>query len=74
MDRAVQQERLMQAKAHVAEGKRRIALQQKLVRRLEADGLPSESAKRLLEQYEESQALRVADRDRLLKELAGRAH
>jgi hypothetical protein len=64
MDRAAMQERLMQAEAHVTEGERRIALQQKLVRALEADGLPSSGAKRLLAQYKES----------LLKELAGGAH
>ena len=62
----------MQAEAHVAEGKRRIALQQKLVRTLEADGLPSQGAKRLLAQYEESQAAAIAERDRLAKELFGR--
>lgn len=64
----------MQAEAHVAEGKRRIALQQKLVRTLEAGGLPSEGAKRLLEQYKESHATQLADRDQLQKELAGAAN
>ena len=62
----------MEAEARVIEGNRRIALQRKLVRTLETDGLPSAGAKRLLAQYEESQASRVADRDRLAKELFGR--
>ena len=74
MDRAAMQERLMQAEARVIEGNRRIALQRKLVRTLEADGLPSAGAKRLLARYEESQASHVADRDRLAKELFGRAN
>ena len=72
MDRAAMQERLMQAEARVIEGNRKIALQRKLVRDLEADGLPSAGAKRLLAQYEESQASHLADRDRLAKELFGR--
>lgn len=62
----------MQAEARVIEGNRRIALQRKLVHTLESDGLPSAGAKRLLAQYEESQASHVADRDRLAKELFGR--
>ena len=72
MDRAARQVRLMEAEARVTEGNRAIALQRKLVRTLEADGLPSAGAKRLLAQYEESQLSHVADRDRLVKELFGR--
>ena len=72
MDRAAMQERLMQAEARVIEGNRRIALQRKLVRDLDAHGEESSGAKRLLAQYEESQLLHIADRDRLAKELFGR--
>ena len=72
MDRAAMQERLMQAEARVIEGNRRIALQRKLVRELDAHGDDSRAAKRLLAQYEESQLLQVAERDRLAKELFGR--
>jgi hypothetical protein len=74
MDRAAIQQRLMQAEAHVAESKRRIARQQKLVRTLEVDGLPSDGAKRLLAEYEQSHALHVANRDLLQKKLAGAAN
>jgi len=62
----------MQAEARVIEGNRRIALQRKLVRDLDAHGEESSGAKRLLAQYEESQLLHIADRDRLAKELFGR--
>ena len=72
MDRAAMQERLMQAEARIIEGIRRIALQRKLVRDLDAHGEESSGAKRLLAQYEESQRLHIADRDRLAKELFGR--
>ncbi len=74
MDRAAMQERLMIAEARVREGKRRVALQQKLVRELDAQGDDSRAAMRLLAQYEESQGSLVADRDRLRKELSGQAN
>lgn len=72
MDRAAMQQRLMEAEAQITEGQRRIALQQKLVRELDAHGEDSTGAKRLLAKYEESQALRIADRDRFMKGLEAR--
>ena len=67
MDRAVMQQRLTDAEAQIAEGERRIAFQQKLVRDLEAHGEDLAAAKRLLAKYEESHALRIRGRDRLMK-------
>jgi len=64
----------MVAEARVREGKRRVALQQKLVRELDANDEDSRAARKVLAQYEESQASLVADRDRLLKELSGQAN
>jgi hypothetical protein len=60
-----------QAKGIVQEAKRNVANQRKLLASLEADGHTERAAEaqRLLGQFEESQALHIADRDRLRKEL-----
>jgi hypothetical protein len=61
---------LAQARRHVAIGERHIARQRELVIELERDGHDASSAKQLLVQFEELQALHIADRDRLEQELA----
>jgi hypothetical protein len=60
-----------QAKGIVQEAKRNVANQRKLLVSLEADEHTERAAEaqRLLGQFEELQALHIADRDRLRKEL-----
>jgi hypothetical protein len=60
-----------QAKGIVQEAKRNVANQRKLLASLEADGHTERAAgaQCLLGQFEELQALHIADRDRLRKEL-----
>ena len=52
---------------HVTEGERHIASQREVVGKLEADGHTALAveARALLAQFEELQALRIVDRDRL---------
>lgn len=63
---------LKQAERHVADGARHVERQREIVAELEADGhgAAARQAAALLVQFEEVQALLVADRDRLIKELA----
>jgi hypothetical protein len=70
MDRPLVERHLAQAEQRVSEGKRHIANQRELVAELERDGHPTEQACRLLAQFEEIQALYIADRDRVWAELA----
>ena len=61
----------MLAERHVAQGQKNVANQRKLLVRLEAHGHIEQAteARTLLAQFEETQALHIADRDRLRKEL-----
>ena len=65
-------EHLAQAERHVAEGQEHVARQREIASQLHRDGHTeaAEEAGKLLAQFEEMQTLHVADRDRLLKELA----
>ena len=63
-------EHLDQARRHVAEGAEHVVRQRELVARMERDGHDTAEARRLLGQFEEMQALHVADRDRIEDELA----
>jgi uncharacterized coiled-coil protein SlyX len=75
MDRTMKQRlRLMEAEARVAEGERGVALQKRVIRELEAHGEDSRAARKVLARYKKAQAVLVGDRDRLAKELAGRAN
>ncbi|SEP50748.1 hypothetical protein SAMN02990966_07754 [Rhodospirillales bacterium URHD0017] len=58
---------------HVAVGERLIDRQRALVMTLEEHGHPTRIARKLLTQFEDVQAMHVADRDRLVDELARRA-
>jgi hypothetical protein len=65
---------LQQAREHVARGASTITRQRKLVEKLEGDGSGYVGgAQKLLRQFEELQALHVADRDRLEKDLLAMA-
>ena len=63
-------EHLAQARRHVAEGSEHVAHQREIVAKLEGDGHDTSEAKTLLDQFEKTQALHIADRDRLERELA----
>jgi hypothetical protein len=72
MDRAMLWKHLAIVERHVANGLRQVQRQHEIADELERDGHAgaSQEARRLLAQFEEIQALHVAHRARLLKELA----
>jgi hypothetical protein len=72
MDRSVILERLRQAERHVVQGEHHIARQKGIVVRLTMDDLyeHAKAARALLLQFEEMQALHIANRDRLRATLA----
>jgi hypothetical protein len=61
---------LTKANRHVAEAERHVAQQREIVAQLEREGHDYSDAKELLARFEELQALHIADRDRLQRELA----
>jgi Flp pilus assembly protein CpaB len=69
MDRATLLDHLALALRNVAQAKMHIAQQRENVATLERLGLDTSAAKVALLQFEELQAMHVADRDRLKKEL-----
>lgn len=69
MDRGILEEHLAQAERHVAQGEKHVAKQRAIVAELERDGHDTVAAHDLLRQFEELQALHVADCDRLRSEL-----
>jgi hypothetical protein len=58
------------AEGHVSLGQENILRQRQIVAELERDGHDPIDAGKLLAQFEELQAMHVADRDRLIGELA----
>lgn len=70
METAVLLEHLAQAERHVRQGAEHIRRQREIIAELEGHGHDSTAAKKLLTQFEEMQALHIADRDRLKSELA----
>jgi hypothetical protein len=70
IDPAVLREHLEMAERHVTEGERHIMRQCELIAALKRDGHDMTTARELLAQFEEMQALHIADRDRLRQELA----
>ena len=70
MDRAIIQDHLAQTERHVSQGKEHISRQREIIADLERGGHDSKAARALLVQFEEMQALHIADRDRLLRELS----
>jgi hypothetical protein len=69
MDREILEEHLAQADRHVEEGWGHLDRQRKVIAELERDGHGAREARRLLHQFEEMQAMHIADRDRLRQEL-----
>ncbi len=69
MDRTMVERHLAQAERHVVRGKQIVAEQRERVARLERDGHDVTQARELLRKFEELQAIHVADRDSLRKEL-----
>ena len=69
MDETMLRRHLARAERHVAEGEVHLARQRELIRKLERDGHGSRAARRFLRSLEETQALHVADRDRVRAEL-----
>jgi PAS domain S-box-containing protein len=64
-------ERLNQVNAQIRSADQHLGRQREILARLERDGRDASDAKRLLYQFEEVQALHLATRNRLEKELAG---
>jgi hypothetical protein len=69
MDRAVLEQSLAQAEMHVAKGEDIVARQREIVAELAKDGHDVRSARELLTLFETTQALLIADRDRIRDEL-----
>jgi len=69
MDSSLIEVHLALVEEHVAQGARHIARQRDLVDLLSRGGRDTEDARALLRRFEESQAMNLADRDRLRKEL-----
>lgn len=69
MDRATLEAHFWQAEVHVAKGERAIESQKRIAAGLARDGHDSRAAYALLELFEQTQALHVADRDRLRREM-----
>jgi hypothetical protein len=70
MDRATLEKDLTQAEAHVAKGQERIALQLEIIAELEREGHDTAPAKDMLASFEKTQAMHVANRDRIASKLA----
>jgi hypothetical protein len=62
-------EHLARAAEHVAAGENTLHRQRRVLRSLERDGHDTRAAKELLDRFEKLQALHIADRDRLRREL-----
>jgi len=58
------------AERHVADGEKHVARQKQLVAELERDGHDAKQARDLLKQFEDFQAIHVAERNRLRSQLA----
>jgi hypothetical protein len=71
MDRQMAREHLVEAEGFVRLGLGHIALQKRIVGRLERDGLDATQARRLLATYLVVQKEHEAHRDRLKHEVAG---
>jgi hypothetical protein len=69
MDRAFLEASLTQAERHVAHGIETLSRQGAIVEVLEQQSLDTSAARELMRQFEQSQDMHVADRDRLRKEV-----
>lgn len=57
------------AERHVLQGECHVARQREIIAELEREGHDAAASIKLLQQFQEMQALHIADRDRLRKEL-----
>jgi hypothetical protein len=69
MDRQQTMEHLALAEEHVRVGAKNVARQREMIAELERDGHDTTQARSLLAHFEQVQAMHVADRERLLREL-----
>jgi hypothetical protein len=69
IDRELARRHLELANKHVAEGQKRVEAQLALVVKLGRDGHDTSQAKALLRQFEETLALQIQTRDRIVQEL-----
>jgi hypothetical protein len=70
MDRETLEKNLTQAEAHIAKGHERIALQHEIIAELDREGHDTVPARELLATFEKTQAMHVANRDRISGKLA----
>ena len=70
MDRDILERHLARVEERVAIGATNIARQRELIAELERDGHDASQAKQMLAQFLDLQAMHIADRDRLIKELS----
>jgi hypothetical protein len=70
MDRDTLKRHLTKVEGQVAIAAQNVARQRELVAELERDSQDASQAKKMLEQFLAQQALHIADRDRLIKELS----
>jgi len=69
MNNAIWKQNFVKAEQAVAGGDRHITRQKQLIAELERDGHDGEAARALLVQFESTQALHIAHRDRLRRQL-----
>jgi hypothetical protein len=70
MDRDILERQITKAEEQVAIAAQNVARQRELVAQLERDGHDASQAQKMLEKFLKQQALHIADRDRLIKELS----
>jgi hypothetical protein len=70
MERATLENDLSRAEAHVANGQKRIAQQHEIIAELDREGHDTAPAKDMLASFERTQAMHVANRDRIAGKLA----
>jgi hypothetical protein len=70
MDRETLEKNLTQAEAHVANGQKRIAQQHEIIAELDREGHDTAPAIDMLASFERTQAMHIANRDRIAGKLA----
>lgn len=70
MDREMLERHLAQAEKHIATGRKNLARQREVIAEIEREGRDTTEARVALNQFEELQAMHIADRDRIQRELA----
>ena len=69
-DRDMLKRHLRQAEEHIAKGEKNIARQWELIAKLERDKHDTAQARAILDQFQELQAMHLAERERILRELS----